>query len=128
MLQENYDVSMIASLKPLGFLKQMGITVLAPFITVKCMVKGVLMRVDHNYIKRKVPYSGKKTINYIDGLDVGRIKAVSKSLKQGINDVFTALICTTLHEYFTLHKNEYKDEFKGEIPTGMQICVPFSLR
>ena len=99
---------------------------LLPFLTIKSGLEYLLTFKNFNAINRNEPITGIKHGAFTTDLDIQAVKDLCKEKECTVNDYTTALLSTTLFEYFDRHKDTEGRTFR--IPNYVSLGVPFSLR
>ena len=125
MMSDQYLPTALPSLKPLSYIQQFVITLLAPFLLIKNAYFLLTIKQDDNSIHNpRLPIANKKHTAFALNLPLEEMKKYCKENNCTINDYTTALLSNSLYEYLTLHKAHGKTDCPPEIC----ISLPYSMR
>lgn len=130
-LTDVYDPKNLPAMKPVGFLKNLFIHLISPFLILQTIIETSAQKEDMNAINHGQALSGIKTGGFSYDLDLGEIKAYCKSANCTINDYTSSLLSVALHEYSSNEEKKMiatKADKVIPVPASVHIAVPFSMR
>ena len=123
-LSGEFDPKQLPGVKPLGFIKNVIITILTPFLAARATLELLLAFRTPTSLNSDQRITGIKRGAYTEDLVLDDIKNFTKSKGATVNDYLCALLSNTLYEYCDNHKEE---KFGG-IPKTINMGMPYSLR
>ena len=125
------DGTDLPAMKPLPWYMWLVIYCVLPFTVPVLAVRWVLLRVDHNALKKGKGISLRKKSAATMEIEINKVKAISKSMGCTVNDVLMAFVTNGMHAHYASLPNPGGDNVgyrDGKIPDSIRMGVPMSLR
>mmetsp|Transcript_16071 Transcript_16071/g.27128 ORF Transcript_16071/g.27128 Transcript_16071/m.27128 type:complete len:214 (+) Transcript_16071:501-1142(+) len=127
-VSDEYDPSALPVLKPLSCMKHTVTLLLSPFMILYTLATSLTLSTDNNPLCNKSKKSGKRVGGFSSDIDLPAMKKYCKERGFSINDYTSAILSTTLYDFYS--QSDITDS-RGKVypvPTLINVGLPFSLR